>query len=100
MRIRRLIPVICVTLLACIAFVARSQPAPGPAAPQTPPTRVAIANPGRILSELYETQVLKEKLEERRKTLMAKEKQMRDGIDATINDIKNTNPKFVGYEEK
>jgi Skp family chaperone for outer membrane proteins len=100
MRIRHLIPILCVALLATIAFKAKSEPAPSPAAPQTPPTRVGIANPARIFTELYETKAFHEKMEERKKELMAKEKQLREGIDATINDIKNTNPKFVGYDEK
>jgi Skp family chaperone for outer membrane proteins len=84
--------------------VCRTQAAPGPAAAPAPanlpPTRVAVANPSLIFAKMRETASLKEKLEDRRKELAAKEHELHDEIDRMIQDRDaNYNPKHPKYIE-
>jgi Skp family chaperone for outer membrane proteins len=84
---------ICLALISFVAPAIDAQPVPPPPPAQTGPTHIAIANPSRIFNEMQETKTLREKLEVRRKDLLAKEEQMRAAIKAKMDELSQINPK-------
>lgn len=96
MRMGRILPVLLFAALALPASLLRAQPpAPAPAHP----TRIAIANPSRIFTDMAETKALRDKLEVRRKNLFAQETQQRDAITALMKQRNDTNPNHPSYRD-
>ena len=103
MRFCRSSALLCLAAIAFCAVPVGAQapsvaPAPAPALPAGP-AHLAIANPSRIFKDIQETKAMRDKLEARRKELLAKEMELRQNIETLMKQRADVNPNHPKYRE-